>query len=97
CTSIPDSLKLYSDAIDDCLGAPFDKPVQEQTRSDAVMYGCGVTFNLLAAAALHSKDTRLDSFDLWKRIYATAEKGRYSEADYIAALRTLSGDDELAD
>lgn len=96
-TSTADSLKLYSDAVNDCLGAPGDKPVQEQTQSDAVIYGCGVTFNLLAAAALHRKDPKLDSFDLWKRVYATSQDGRYTEATYLAALRALSGDDQLAD
>lgn len=95
--SIDDSLKLYGDAVNNCLGAPGDMPVQEQTGSDAVIYGCGVTFNLLAAAALHNKDSKLDFFDLWKRIYATADRGRYSEATYSAALRALSGDDALAD
>ncbi|HEY3646221.1 MAG TPA: hypothetical protein VGM16_12855 [Gammaproteobacteria bacterium] len=96
-TSIGDSLDLYTSAIDSCLDASGDKPIQEQGQSDAAVYGCGVTFNLLAAAALHKKDPKLDFFDLWKRIYATSDKGHYSEATYIAALRSLSGDEQLAD
>jgi hypothetical protein len=97
-SSVGDSLALYTSAIDSCLDTSGEKPIQEQTESNAAIYGCGVTFNLLAAAALHRKDPKLDFFDLWKRIYATAGKdGTYSEATYISALRTLSGDDALAD
>jgi hypothetical protein len=92
-----DSLDLYTSAMNSCLDDSDTKPIQEQGQSDAAVYGCGVTINLLAAAAMHRKDPKLGFFDLWKRIYATADKHSYSEATYVAALRVLSGDDALAD
>ncbi|HEX7965441.1 MAG TPA: hypothetical protein VF651_06960 [Gammaproteobacteria bacterium] len=92
-----DALQLYASALNACLRTPGDRPIQEQNQSNEAVYGCGVTFNLLAEAALHRKDARLGFFDLWHEIYADAGKQEYSEATFMGAVRKLSGDAELTD
>jgi len=88
----------YTTLVNQCLRAPSAKPVGDQRHDDRAIYGCGVTFNLLAQAALERHRPRRDFFGLWRTIYAAAAQNgdRYSADTYVDALTRLSGDHRLA-
>lgn len=83
----------YTTLVNQCLQAPSAKPVEDQRHDDRAIYGCGVTFNLLAQAALEHHRPRRGFFDLWRTIYAAAAQNgdRYSTDTYVDALARLSG------
>lgn len=92
------ALRHYTDLINQCLQASADKPIRDQNHDDRAIYGCGVTFNLLAQAALKRHRPPHGFFDLWRAIYAAAAKngGTYSTRTYVDNLARLSGDRGLA-
>lgn len=94
-----DLLRNYTTDINNCLLAPDDKPVSQQNWNNNAIYGCGVTFNLLAEAALQKHVPKYSFFDLWHAIYTDAGRNhhQYSAATYLNNLRRMSGDAGLAD
>ena len=92
------ALRHYTDLINQCLQASSSKPVRDQDHDDRAIYGCGVTFNLLAQAALKGHRPPHGFFNLWRAIYAAAAKngGTYSTKTYVDNLARLSGNKRLA-
>ena len=92
------ALRHYTDLINQCLQASSSKPIRDQNHDDRAIYGCGVTFNLLAQAALERHRPPHGFFDLWRAIYAAAARngGTYSTQTYVDNLARLSGDKGLA-
>ena len=86
----------YSELLNKCLGVTDTRPLSQQQGFDAV-YGCGVTLNLLAEAALYKKPVHDGFFTLWKSLYARARQNRmeYTSKSYLETIAQLSGDDEL--
>lgn len=87
------ALQHFTSLVNDCLEAPAQRPIAEQRHSFRAVYGCGVTFNLLAQAALQKATPPKTFFDLWKAIYSKAatRHHKYSVETYVAELGRLSG------
>lgn len=96
--SAESALRHYTDLVNQCLQAPSGKPIRDQDHNDQAIYGCGVTFNLLAQAALKRHRPPHGFFDLWRAIYAVAARngGTYSTQTYVDNLARLSGNKPLA-
>lgn len=97
--STQDVLKNYTADINDCLQDPDPRPIGEQRENSSAIYGCGVTFNLLAQAALQRHNPPYSFFTLWRAIYKYAAQHReqYSAQVYIDTLKQFSGDEKLAE
>lgn len=91
-------LENYTADINNCLLAPANKPISQQNWDNNAIYGCGVTFNLLAQAALQQARPQHSFFDLWHAIYndAAHNKHQYSVADYLQEFQHLSGNTALS-
>lgn len=97
--STQDVLKNYTADINDCLQDPDPRPIGEQRENSSAIYGCGVTFNLLAQTALQRHIPSYSFFTLWRAIYKYAAQHReqYSAQTYVNTLKKLSGDGKLAE
>lgn len=91
------ALRHFTSLVNDCLETPAQHPIAEQRHSFRAVYGCGVTFNLLAQAILQKANPPKTFCDLWKAIYSKASKHhyKYSVATYVAELKKLSGNVQI--
>lgn len=96
--SMASALQRYSDLLTDCIHDPDPSPIARQQNEKAV-YGCGVTFNLLAEADIARSGTT-DGFDkLWRDVYAAAQahSNQYTVSDFVSAIKQLSGDGQTGE
>lgn len=87
------ALHHFTALVNDCLQASTQRPIAKQRHSFRAVYGCGVTFNLLAQGVLAKHSPPRTFFDFWKAIYAKATKRqhKYSIKTYVYELGKLSG------
>lgn len=87
------ALRHFTSLVNDCLETPSQHPIAKQRHSFRAIYGCGVTFNLLAQAVLQKATPPKTFFELWKAIYskAAAQHHKYSVTTYVGELKRLSG------
>jgi hypothetical protein len=85
--------------VNQCFQSVNDAPLVRQNHDRAVIYGCGVTLQMLAEAAVSKAHPQASPFLLWRDIYAAAGKqdDKYSAALFTRELAKLADDKALAE
>jgi predicted metalloprotease with PDZ domain len=84
-----------SQALSSCMLGLQDASLHQSSEAGRTKnaYNCGNVIALLTEAVVRRRDPHQDIFSFWSELFRKSADRRYSEASYLAALRSYGGDD----